>query len=117
MRDRNPIPLLRTIALVEGASFLVLVLIAMPLKYAGGIAEPVKVVGWAHGILFVALCAALAWSAIVARWSIGRSALVLLAALLPFGPFVIDGRMKRYAEEFRSSLGAQQKQQISGSRA
>jgi hypothetical protein len=39
---------------------------------------------------------------IAARWPIVRGALVFVAALLPFGPFVIDRRMKGYAEEFQA---------------
>jgi len=100
MARRNPIPLLRTIGQVEGVSFLVLLLIAMPLKYAAGMPLAVKVVGWAHGVLFVAFLATLAWTMVAARWPIVRGALVLAAALLPFGPFVLDRRMKVYIDEF-----------------
>ena len=107
MRRRNPIPLLRTLALVEGASFLVLLFVAMPLKYFAGLPMAVKVVGWIHGVLFVAFVAALVWTMIAARWSIGRGALVLVAALVPFGPFVIDRRMKGYAEEFEARGGVE----------
>ena len=45
----------------------------------------VKVVGWAHGVLFVVLCAVLLWTTVVARWPIPRAAMVFVAALLPFG--------------------------------
>ena len=76
--------------------------VAMPLKYFAGMPGAVKVVGWAHGVLFVVFCAALVWTMVVAKWSIGRAALVFVASLVPFGPFVIDGRMKGYAEEFAS---------------
>ena len=49
----NPITQFRIIALAEGISFLVLLGIAMPLKYAAGNPEPVRIVGWIHGGLFV----------------------------------------------------------------
>ena len=98
---KNPIVLLRAVALAEGVSFLVLLAVAMPLKYLAGQPLAVKVVGWAHGVLFVALCAALLRAMVAARWSVGRGAMVFASALLPLGPFVIDGRMKRYEEEFR----------------
>ena len=97
---RNPIPLLRTIGLVEAVSFLVLLLIAMPLKYAAGMPLAVKVVGWAHGVLFVAFVAALVWTMIAARWPLARGVLVFVAALLPFGPFVLDRKMNAYSAEF-----------------
>jgi integral membrane protein len=101
MRHRNPIPLLRRLAIIEGLSFLALLLIAMPLKYFAGVPMAVKVVGWIHGVLFVALCVALAWTMIAARWPMARGALVFVAALVPFGPFLIDRRMKHYAAAFK----------------
>ena len=101
MRTKSPIPFLRGTALVEGVSFLILLGIAMPLKYFAGLPGAVKVVGWIHGILFVLFCAALLWTMIAARWPLARGALVFVGALLPFGPFLIDRRMKQYEEEFQ----------------
>lgn len=98
--NQNPIPFLRTIALVEGVSFLLLMFIAMPLKYLAGMPLAVTVVGWAHGVLFVIFGAALLWTWIMARWPIGRVALIFIAALLPFGPFIVDRRMRGYEDEF-----------------
>lgn len=73
----------------------------MPLKYIWGYPVGVKVVGWIHGILFMVFVGALVRTMMTARWPIARSALVFVAALLPFGPFVIDRRMVGYDEEFR----------------
>lgn len=87
---------LRMVALTEGVSFLLLLGVAMPMKYLAGIPEAVKVVGWAHGLLFVILCYLLLKVTLEDRWPITRSAMVFLAALLPFGPFVIDRRLKHY---------------------
>jgi integral membrane protein len=100
---KNPIPLLRNAAIIEGVSFLVLLFVAMPLKYFAGWPMAVKVVGWAHGVLFIVFCAALARTMLVARWPVARGAVVLIAALLPFGPFAVDRRMKEYAAEFERS--------------
>ena len=100
---RNPVPFLRAIGLAEAASFLVLLFVAMPLKYAAGIAMAVKVAGWIHGVLFIALCGALVRTMVVARWPASRGVLVLVAALVPFGPIVIDRRMKGYEGEFVSA--------------
>ena len=50
--------------------------------------------------LFVVLCASLLQTTIVARWPLARTALVFVAALVPFGPFLLDGRMKQYEQEF-----------------
>ena len=106
MRPDNPIAFLRVAALVEGLSFLVLLLVAMPLKYLAGLAAAVKVVGWVHGLLFIVFCVALVYAGVVARWPAARMGLLFVAALLPFGPFVVDGRMKRYADEFRNRAAA-----------
>jgi integral membrane protein len=101
-RRNNPIQFLRAAALVEAVSFLILVGVAMPLKYFAGIPLAVTVAGWIHGVLFAAFVASLAQTTVVARWPLARAALVFVAALLPFGPIVIDGRMRAYAREFRA---------------
>lgn len=97
---KNPFPLLRTLAWIEGVSFLLLVGIAMPLKYLADMPLAVKIVGWAHGVLFVAFCGALLLTMLLAGWTIARAAVFFIAALLPFGPFVVDGRLRRHEEEF-----------------
>jgi len=97
---RNPVSFLRKLGLAEGVSTLVLFLVCMPLKYAAGMPLAVTIGGWIHGALFVVLCASLLQTMLVARWPIGRGALVFFAALIPFGPFVIDKRMKGYEREF-----------------
>jgi integral membrane protein len=79
--SRNPVPILRMLALVEGVSFLLLLGVAMPLKYFAGQPWAVKAVGWAHGVLFIGLVIALVYTAVVARWPVGRVALVLVGAL------------------------------------
>ena len=98
---KSPIPILRTVAKLEAISFLLLTGVAMPLKYLAHQPLAVKVAGWIHGMLFVAFCVALMRTWIVARWPVTRTALVFVAALLPFGPFVVDRRMAGYDEEFQ----------------
>jgi integral membrane protein len=97
----NPVSLLRHVALVEGISFLLLLFVAMPLKYFANIPEAVRAVGVAHGVLFIVLCVALVYVKAVVAWPVARAALVFAAALLPFGPFVVDRRMKGYEDEYR----------------
>jgi integral membrane protein len=92
----SPISSLRRIAFMEGISFLVLLFIAMPLKYLAHVPQAVLVVGWIHGILFILLCAALLRTMLVAKWPVSRCVVVFIAALLPFGPFVIDRRMAQW---------------------
>jgi len=90
---------LRYTALAEGTSFLLLVGVAMPLKYFAGMPLAVKYTGWAHGGLFVLLCLLLLLVMLCARWSLGRGALVFAAALVPLGPFLLDRHMRRWEEE------------------
>jgi integral membrane protein len=103
---KNPIPFLRKVALTEAISFLVLMGVAMPLKYFMGIPIAVKVVGWIHGVLFVIFCGALLQTMIVAKWPFLRSTMIFIAALLPFGPFAMDRRMVAYDAEFRDKISA-----------
>jgi integral membrane protein len=102
---------LRIVGLIEGVSFLVLLGIAMPLKYLAGMPRAVSVVGMVHGVLFIlyALAAFHAW--VTARWSLGRGAALVAASVLPFGTFVLDARLRREqnaatAEESRGRAAA-----------
>ena len=103
---KSPISTLRILGIVEGLSFLFLLFIAMPLKYLGDMPMPVKISGWIHGLLFMAFCAFLVVAWVSARWSVGRSAFVFGAALVPFGPFLIDGRLRRYQADHEAKLEA-----------
>lgn len=76
---------LRIMALIEGASLIALFAIAMPLKYLGGIPEAVRVVGMAHGGLFLWSTAALALAFAVGGLSLASGARVFCASLIPFG--------------------------------
>jgi integral membrane protein len=58
-----------TVALLEGTSYLVLLAIAMPLKYFFDYPQAVQVVGWAHGILFMLYCIMLLICWIAYRWT------------------------------------------------
>jgi integral membrane protein len=95
----SPVSLLRRLALIEGTSFLILLFLAMPLKYLADQPLAVKWVGWIHGLLFVAFAVQLAVVFFQCRWPVVRAALVMTAALIPFGPWLIDGRMKGYMHE------------------
>lgn len=88
--------LLRTVSLCEGVSFLLLLFVAMPLKYFAGIPEAVKYTGWAHGFLFIALLMLLLQMLVVGRLPFVTVLLTGIAALLPGGPFFMDRRLKRH---------------------
>ena len=99
----NPIPLLRKVALAEGVSFLVLLCIAMPLKYLAHQPKAVLIVGSIHGALFITLCLLLWRTMLVARWEVKRAATVFIASLLPGGPFFLDRKLRTYEAEFRAA--------------
>lgn len=90
---------LRIIGFLEGISFLVLLGVAMPLKYMAGMPEAVRFVGWAHGLLFVLYIALSIQAANAYGWSVMRLLGMVLASVLPFGPFVADRRLRREQAE------------------
>ena len=92
---RSPIGRLRLVGLFEGISFLVLLVIAMPLKYVAGLPGPVLVVGWAHGAVFILYLLAVAHAALADRWSPLKILAALVASVVPFGPFVFDAWLLR----------------------
>lgn len=97
---------LRVIGFWEGVSFLVLLLVAMPLKYFAGWPAAVSVVGMAHGVLFVLYVLAALHAALEHDWPWKRTAAVLAASVLPAGPFVVDARILREEETRLAAAGA-----------
>lgn len=68
----------------------------MPLKYFAGQPEAVRIVGMAHGVLFLAYVLAIVHAQIeYDGWPMKRSLLLVLASLLPFGPFIVDRKILR----------------------
>lgn len=96
--SKSPLALVRVLGLLEGVSFLLLLGVAMPLKYLAGLPQAVRVVGSAHGLLFVLFVMAVLYAATQLRWSLARVAGALLAAVVPFGPFILDGHLRRESE-------------------
>jgi integral membrane protein len=85
---------LRKAGIAEGISFLLLLGIAMPLKYLLKQPMAVTIVGWAHGILFVAFLF-LAWEVKTDRNKSWKwFALAFLAAIIPAGTFFFDKKLK-----------------------
>lgn len=111
---RTPLGRLRAIGLLEGVSFLVLLGIAMPLKYLAGMPEAVRVVGWAHGVLFILFVAAVGEVTLEREWPWQRVLVALVAAVLPFGTLVLDARLRREAAAPRHSA-AERAAGLSGS--
>ncbi|WP_025718539.1 DUF3817 domain-containing protein [Paenibacillus sp. 1-18] len=83
---------------IEAISYLLLVCIAMPLKYAVGMPQMVSWVGMIHGVLFVAYVAAIVVMLILRKITILQGLMALIASLLPFGPFIFDRKVLKKAE-------------------
>lgn len=81
------------IGLTEGWSFILLLGVAMPLKYWADMPMAVTVVGSLHGLLFVLYLLSLAEVTIKRRWSILKVLAGLLASVLPLGPFILDAKL------------------------
>ena len=88
----------RKVAIAEGVSFLLLLFVAMPLKYFANMPLAVKVMGGIHGVLFVAFVV-LAWEV---KGDYRKSFLwllkALLASVLPFGTIIMDREWKKEEE-------------------
>ncbi len=82
------------VAFVEGISYLLLLLVAMPIKYLLHIPEPVKYVGWAHGVLFIAYIVLLLACAFTYRWKVVQVLTFFFASLLPFAPFWVEKKLR-----------------------
>lgn len=81
----------------EGISFLVLLLIAMPLKYFWEMPEAVRLVGSIHGALFVLY---VAWSLMLTRklkWGADNFIISVIAASLPLGTFYFEKKYLNHA--------------------
>ncbi|MDB5236780.1 MAG: rane protein [Hymenobacter sp.] len=84
---------LRLVAFLEGVSFLVLLLIAMPLKYLAGQPGAVRPVGMAHGVLFVLYVVLLMQQGVAHSWPLRKVALGLIASVVPLGTFWADRKL------------------------
>jgi integral membrane protein len=86
---------LRLLGILEGISLLVLLAVAMPMKYLAGNPHPVKIVGWIHGGLFVLFMIAVLMVAYQRKWKFIKFLLAFLAAFFPFGTFIFDAQLKK----------------------
>lgn len=86
---------LRWVGFLEGISFLLLLFIAMPMKYMFDNPILVKYVGMGHGVLFIAFLVVLFVVCEKQKWSLKMFILGLIASILPFGPFVFDAKLKK----------------------
>lgn len=90
MSLKSQVKIFKLISILEGISFLLLLFIAMPLKYIYDIPEMVQIVGMAHGVLFVVyvLGGVMLWKPM--KWTLTQMGIILGCSVLPFGPFYVE---------------------------
>ncbi len=84
----------RLVAILEGISYLVLLFIAMPMKYIWHLPLAVKYTGWAHGVLFVLYMLLLLLVWIELKWKFSKVLWAFVASLIPFGTFILDKQLQ-----------------------
>jgi integral membrane protein len=84
----------RAVSLIEGISFIVLLAIAMPLKYVAGHPEVVTHAGRIHGALFVLFVVALVSAARDQGWDRRAQMTAFIAAILPLGAFWLERQFR-----------------------
>ncbi|WP_084010605.1 DUF3817 domain-containing protein [Pseudofrankia sp. DC12] len=85
----------RILAYVVGVILVVLVLVAVPLKYAAGVPQLVQTIGPVHGVLYIVYLLATFNLATKAKFSPGRTILIMLAGTIPFVSFVAERSVTR----------------------
>ena len=96
MNFSSKLGILRITGFLEGCSFLMLGL-TMYLKYNHGMIMPNKIVGYAHGFLFIAYVLLVFLVGMEKKWSIQTKFFAYIASLLPFGTFVADAKIFKKA--------------------
>lgn len=91
---QTPIGRLRTMGFIEGMSLLILLFIAMPLKYWAGLPLAVTIVGSVHGGLFILYLLVLAYAAFSVKWPLKWSAMRLYRRFCPIRKLFVRPRIK-----------------------
>lgn len=91
---KTPIGRLRLLGYIEGLSLLVLLFIAVPLKYAAGDPSLSKIMGPLHGALFLLFIFNTLSVGVEQQWKFRQTTYkVMLACIIPFGTFYIDRKI------------------------
>ena len=85
----------RVVSFLEGTSYLLLLFVAVPVKYWMNDPQYVKLLGMPHGLLFVGYIVLAFLLKTEMNWSIKKLGVVLIASILPFGTFYVDKKYLR----------------------
>ncbi|MPT36057.1 MAG: DUF3817 domain-containing protein [Flavobacterium sp.] len=83
----------KIIAFLEGISLLLLLFVAMPLKYMYDKPEMVRMVGMAHGLLFIGYIVLASMLKMEENWSLKKFLIVCVASVIPFGTFYVEKKI------------------------
>ncbi len=86
----GPLNLMRITGIIEGVSYLVLLFVAMPLKYFADMPMAVRLTGSVHGLLFILFFCSIAHAMMKASLRFKHASWAALASLLPFATFFLD---------------------------
>lgn len=94
---------LRIVGILEGISYLLLLGIAMPLKYLANLPLAVRIAGSIHGILFVSFCIALVAVWRNRKWPYEKVVIAFILSLVPFGTFYLDKQIRKEEQGLTSN--------------
>ena len=91
---------------IEGWSFIILLFVAMPLKYMMGIAIATKIVGMTHGFLFIWFLLALGSATAEQKQNSKFVFTSIIASLIPFGTFFLDRKILKPLDNDKPIFGS-----------
>jgi len=80
----------KLISYLEGISYLLILFVTMPLKYVFESPEPNKIIGMAHGLLFLLYIMFAILVKFEKKWDNKTTGIVLLCSVIPFATFWMD---------------------------
>ena len=90
------INIFRIIAFLEGLSYVLLLFIAVPIKYIYSDPSFVKMLGMPHGLLFMGYIALSFVLRSENQWIKNNFFGILIASVIPFGTFVVENKLKKH---------------------
>lgn len=97
---KKPVHVLRMMGILDGISLLILIGVAMPLKYMADLPIFVTIFGGLHGFIFIVYVLSILYATVRVRWNILWSILAFAAAFVPLGNFIFDLKLKKLATKF-----------------
>ncbi len=94
-KSTSTMKMLLNVGFGEGISFIVLLGIAMPLKYLEGMPTPVRVIGMLHGVLFIWYAISLLQAKRANGFTNQQTIIAFLLSFLPFGTFFLNKILKK----------------------